>query len=212
VIRAVASAAGISVTGSLPAGTTAYLDGEWVPPGRSGVCPAVVATPDGEIRWSSQARSYPLVGDVDTSAATALLLVAREVAEAIGDAPAASVYGSGALARLVRELVANAHATGPADVVIDTTGDPAVLTEACMEVADLGTIVLAGEALGRPLDLDVYPDVHRRGLRIVGVAPPLTDGPPSSSEPLPQWLIPSLCRVVVGQPLPAGALWYGVSW
>ena len=35
-----------------------------------------------------------------------------------------------------------------------------------------GTIVLVGESLGRTAEMNLYPDVHARGLTLVGVEPP----------------------------------------
>jgi threonine dehydrogenase-like Zn-dependent dehydrogenase len=59
---------------------------------------------------------------------------------------------------------------GRPDAVIVTAaaGDPvAVATRAC---ADRGTVVVAGVAPAQ-IDLSLYPDVHRRGLRLVAVGP-----------------------------------------
>jgi hypothetical protein len=148
----------------------------------------------------------------DTCAARALVAVAREVAGVIGAAATVRVRGSGAVARLIRDVLPTTDSMATVEAVVDTTSDPAVLAEECRRVADLGTIVLAGELLDGSVDLDLYPDVHRRGLRVVGVAPPLTDGLLGDGEPLPDWLLPSLCCVAAGDVLPAGAPWYRVTW
>ena len=58
---------------------------------------------------------------------------------------------------------------------MDTTGDPEVIRDSTRRLSAFGILVLVGEVLGRRLDIDLYPDVHQRGLRIVGVAPPLAD-------------------------------------
>jgi threonine dehydrogenase-like Zn-dependent dehydrogenase len=52
--------------------------------------------------------------------------------------------------------------------VIETTGDPAAIRDALQRVADLGTVVLAGPATADPVALDLYADLHVRGLTIVG--------------------------------------------
>jgi hypothetical protein len=212
VIEAEASAAGVTVTGVLPPGSAAYIDADWVPAGRGGACPGVVATPDGQLQWSRGPGHHPAAGVPDTCAALTLVAVAREVTEAIRGAEAVRVRGSGAVARLIRDLVPSTESNTTVDAVVDTTGDLSVLAEEFRRVADLGTIVLAGELLDGSVDLDLYPDVHRRGLRVVGVAPPLTSGIVDNGEPLPDWLLPSLCPVAVGDVLPAGAPWYRVRW
>ena len=51
-----------------------------------------------------------------------------------------------------------------------------MIVDATRRVADLGTIVLVGEALGRTADMNLYADVHVRGLTLVGVSPPLQHG------------------------------------
>ncbi len=53
--------------------------------------------------------------------------------------------------------------------MIETTGDPEAVVAATRRLSDLGTIVLAGEPLDRRLRIDLYDDVHVRGLRLVGV-------------------------------------------
>ncbi|MGH9062435.1 MAG: hypothetical protein ACRD0L_00370, partial [Acidimicrobiales bacterium] len=68
-----------------------------------------------------------------------------------------------------RALARHGRAAG----IVDTTGRPAVVVGATCRLADLGTLVLAGEWLGSPMPIDLYRDVHRRGLRLVGVGRPL---------------------------------------
>jgi hypothetical protein len=56
------------------------------------------------------------------------------------------------------------------DVVILADGPVGLLADAMKACRTRGTVVLAG-TYGEPLDLDLYVDVHRRGLRIACVAP-----------------------------------------
>jgi hypothetical protein len=79
------------------------------------------------------------------------------------------VTGDGALAQLLRDRGLDGDAVQPPLAVIETTGRGPELTAACAEVADGGTVVLAADA-PEPLDIDLYRDVHRRGLVLIGVS------------------------------------------
>ena len=81
---------------------------------------------------------------------------------------AAEVVGAGALADALRARL-RAPGTPPA-AIVDTTGDPAALADALARVDDLGTVVLAGPPPGEPVALDLYADLHVRGLTLIGVA------------------------------------------
>jgi threonine dehydrogenase-like Zn-dependent dehydrogenase len=85
------------------------------------------------------------------------------------------VVGTGALADEVRRLLLRERVRLPrADerptAIIETTGKPAALETALQRVDDLGTVVLAGPLPTRPLALDLYADLHVRGLTLVGVS------------------------------------------
>jgi threonine dehydrogenase-like Zn-dependent dehydrogenase len=121
------------------------------------------------------------------------------------------VVGTGAVAYVVRHRhAARRDEQGRPDVVVDLTGDPEVIRDAVRTVADLGTVVLAGSAMPPSLDLDTYPDLHVRGLRLVGVPmataadQPLT-APCAEESPGPP------AEVGLGVPVPAGARWYRIS-
>jgi hypothetical protein len=90
------------------------------------------------------------------------------------------------------------------------TGDPATIVEATRIVDDLGTVVLAGDTLGRRLDLDCYVDVHARGLTVIGV--PLLALAATSAAAFGDYeavVPPAVVRP--GQSIPGGALWYRVE-
>ena len=111
------------------------------------------------------------------AAAFVFLAVAEDAAAAVKAISPQSVEiaGRGLIAQQVRLLV-GAPSETPVErpqAIVDTTGDPSVIAHATRRVADLGTVVLAGEPLGRQFELNLYPDVHVRGLTLVGVAPPL---------------------------------------
>jgi threonine dehydrogenase-like Zn-dependent dehydrogenase len=89
---------------------------------------------------------------------------------------AVEVTGDGLVAAEARRLLEEegrlAAGDDPPDAIVETTGDPAAIAAATARVADMGTVALAGEPLGRTLSLDVYTDVHVRGLRLVGIGRP----------------------------------------
>lgn len=82
------------------------------------------------------------------------------------------IVGEGPLADELRARLgdrARLHPDGPS-AIIDTTGDAAAVVSALQRVDDLGTVVLAGPQRSKPVALDLYADVHVRGLTIIGVA------------------------------------------
>jgi threonine dehydrogenase-like Zn-dependent dehydrogenase len=93
---------------------------------------------------------------------------------------AIEVVGRGALADEVRRLLAARVGSSRADqrpsIVIETTGEAAQLEAALRRVDDLGTVVLAGPQPVGPLTVDLYPDLHVRGLTLVGVTPAASEG------------------------------------
>jgi hypothetical protein len=99
--------------------------------------------------------------------------VADAVIAALPAEGAVEVTGEGELAAELRSLLR--QRTGDArdrvGAAIDTTGDPAVLAGLLTRLADLGTLVLAGPPAPAPPALDLYADLHVRGLTIVGIPP-----------------------------------------
>lgn len=88
------------------------------------------------------------------------------------------VTGDGELATEVRGALAAVTDSQPRNAgrpagapacIVDTTGQPEVIEAALTRLADLGLLVLAGPV--SELALDLYPDVHVRGLRLVGIEP-----------------------------------------
>ena len=97
---------------------------------------------------------------------------ARSAAAAVpAGARRVDVVGDGALAARLRESLPAPSSTGAPDAIVETTGDPAAIADALRRLDDLGTLVLAGPAPRGPVALDLYADLHVRGLTVVGVAP-----------------------------------------
>jgi hypothetical protein len=199
---------GLTFAGSLPRGLVAYIDAEWVRPEATERIPAILVPAD---------------GDSDTAALHALASIADAAARAAASWPVRAegpteVWGRGAVALAAgRALGVQARDRAlrgerPA-AVVETTGDPDRINEATRVLADLGTLVLVGEALGRHLSLNLYADVHSRGLRIVGIPTARTlhdqrDGPAPHGVDV---LLESLAKVQFGTPLPDSAAWFRLS-
>jgi hypothetical protein len=176
----VTTSAGLALQAELPDDGFAYVDGDVVVPELADGVPALLVEAR-SARWSRGPEvELPAGMAADRAAQLAFGSVARDAVRAVDASGRTEVIGKGVVAAMVRRLVPRASGggsdrDGPPRTIVDTTGDPAVLEPATRRLADLGTLVLAGEPLGRRLSLDLYPDVHRRGLRLVGVAPPLAD-------------------------------------
>lgn len=200
--------------GGLPEGSIAYVDADWVPAG-GGAAPALVVAADGAVTWSGRPGAAPL-GALSREGAAGLVLeaLARAAAEAAGEVPAGlvSVPGRGIVARWIRETLGTDGGThGRPRVVVDTTADAETLRSATAAVEDLGTVVLAAGAGERTISFDFYPDVHVRGLRILGVAPRLENvlrDAPADAGRLDQAVREAECLVRDGQPAPRGACLY----
>jgi hypothetical protein len=209
---------------ALPPGSVAYVDRDWLPTS-SGEVPSLVATPEGALAWcAGPPVQVPGTLDSDTAATLALLAVAQAAVAAVeGVSPdSIEVTGSGLIALQVQALLGN-HS--PDDdrstpfeqprAIIDTTGDPRVIVEATRRIAELGTVVLVGESLGRTAEMNLYPDVHVRGLTLVGVTPPLQHASAlfartNADDPLVESCRAALVGVIAGTPLSPGAAWYRV--
>ncbi|HEX6652234.1 MAG TPA: hypothetical protein VF072_05785 [Thermoleophilaceae bacterium] len=58
-----------------------------------------------------------------------------------------------------------------AEPVVETTGEPVAVEAALRDAPDLGIVVLAGPVPDRPPPVDLYGDLHVRGLTVVCVPP-----------------------------------------
>lgn len=90
-----------------------------------------------------------------------------------GAAPVA-ITGESALAQALRARLggeSSVAAEARPGVVVETTGQADAIRAALEHVADLGTVVLAGPLGPGPIALDLYADLHLRGLTVVAVPP-----------------------------------------
>jgi threonine dehydrogenase-like Zn-dependent dehydrogenase len=186
----------------------------------------LVAPAEGTLAWcESPPVAVPGTLDSDTAAILALLSVAQAVVAAVEHVlpNAIEIAGHGLIARQLRELLEAPSAKGgrstrleQPDAIVDTTGDPRIVVDATRRVAELGTVVLVGESLGRRAEMNLYPDVHVRGLTLVGIAPPLKRAEAlfaqtDADDPLVASCRDALVHVDAGTPLPPGATWYRIS-
>jgi hypothetical protein len=221
VIRAEITDAGVALVADLPPGSHAYVDRDWVP-ASSGDVAALAVTLDGRMAWRDDP---PVEGsrDVDpvTKAARVLLAVAQDAAAAVEGVGPVAITGRGLVARRVRALVAGRLGLERGErprAIVETTGDPRAILDATRCVAELGIVVLAGESHGRgAVELDFYPDVHVRGLTLVGIAPPLQDARNAATEPEPveasvlAWCLDGLAEVRSGSLVSDDAAWSCVT-
>lgn len=213
---------GLGLIGELDGGV-AYVDADWPSPSGAGRVPTLVTRRDGSIVWTGIGAAEWGASELEAEARVAVCF-ARVVREAVAAARAydlegrrVAVTGRGFLASLIRvELGDLMFGESRPGAVIDTTGDRSLIEPSVAEVADGGLVVMAGEPPGGVLPLDLYRDVHVRGLTLVGVSP-LRDGnaggdldPPAVDEELPR-LRKALVDGTLGRPLPLGALLYRLS-
>ena len=103
----------------------------------------------------------------DARSVDAVLAAARE------GPPPVEVHGSGPVAEQLRaqlglagELLSERPGT-----VVETSGELAGVERAMQRVEDLGTVVLAGPPVGPDEAIDLYANLHVRGLTLIGVGP-----------------------------------------
>jgi hypothetical protein len=194
---------GVVLIADLPPGRVAFVDGDAVDHADGDPVDAIVLEDD---------------EDAPLRAAHAFAAVAEAVVEVLRGQPAGrvEVAGNGLLARLVRTPLGTRAASGPGDVppvaIVDTSGSPERIADALRRLDELGTLVLAGQASGTDLRLNLYTDLHRRSLTVAGVPAPVLDGnPPDNRQPPPDWAQAECRRVPVGARVPPGACWYLVE-
>lgn len=108
--------------------------------------------------------------------------VCREACEVLSSVPPAriEVLGQNSLGNELRRRLgagaprsprrARLHRHAAPLAVVETTGTAAAVTSALTRVATGGTVVLAGERVSPKLPVNLYPDVHVRGVRMIGVS------------------------------------------
>lgn len=203
---------GAIAVGGVDDGAEAYVDADWIRLGRH--APALVVSADGALSFGGRVLAPRRRGDAARSVLAGLIQQALERVALI-EGPV-EVTGSGVVAQGVRLKLGPRNAvrmeTAPA-AVVDTTGAPATIAGALGRLRQLGTLVLAGEPLDRDFTLDLYPDVHVRGLHVVGVETLLAGdvlGPEPDPE-LDELLDRTLAHATLGELLDVRAPWYCIT-
>ena len=101
-------------------------------------------------------------------------LAAASVAAAASGPRPVEVAGSGELAAAIRAQLGGGDGS-PEErpgTIVETTGEVAGIQAALARVRDLGLVVLVVPPAPDAPDLDLYADLHVRGLTVVGVAQP----------------------------------------
>lgn len=184
-IRAVAEGSRATLEAELEPGARAYVDADWIPREGSAELPVILA--------AGLAEASAVFGGIVDQAMDALAGI---------PADAVALTGRGVVAAELRRRLGIASSPPEPSAIVETTGDPGVIEDATRRLANFGTLVLAGEPGGRTLDLDLYRDVHVRGLRVVGIERTPTPSPTSLPDPV---------AVHTGEPLPDGAEWFVLS-
>ena len=99
-------------------------------------------------------------------------LAAAALAVAAAGPRPVEVVGSGELAAAIRAQLGGGQGRSEElpGTIVETTGEVAGIQAALARVRDLGLVVLAvAPAPGAP-DIDLYADLHVRGLTVAGVA------------------------------------------
>lgn len=197
--------------GDLEPGSEAYVDADWLV-GRTGwAVPALVARGGSLIRSWDGATSTYTAATAQAGVTGVFWIVAEAAAVRARAADRPAVAGAGVVAALVRHFLGlvDSPDTVGGDLIIEPRSDRASLEESTGRVSDLGTVVLAGVA-DSAFTFDLYPDVHVRGLRLVGLPLPLDLSPAAGFEPsLPPAI--ELATARLDEPIPDGASWYRIT-
>ena len=181
---------GTRLQADLDRDTYAFIDSDALATGRARLDALVIANPSAR--------------EATSAALGAAEMVAREVAAlAMAHDLRIKTIGNGIVATLVEELVGSG---GRTEGLAVTSSDPAMIRRALEIAPDLGFVIVAA-SFCEPVGLDVYGDIHRRGLTVRGVKPfarrEACVGPVRPDlEPL---------QVSVGEVFNPGALWYRLA-
>lgn len=184
----------------------AFVDRDWLQGLTDGVIAALAIDADGQLHYRDR-QVGGKDGSPEREAAAIMSAFVEDLLAAVMDADRryVEVTGGGLVAAELRgRLAAAPRGEEPPSVVVELTGRQAELLRATRELAPGGLLVLAGESAAG-IDLDVYADVHRRGLQVLGVPLPV-----SGRRDRPEGTLPEPVPVRSGEPLPPG-LWYCVT-
>lgn len=151
----------------------------------------------------------------DEQAAALLLARARRIVRAIPDGACSVELTSpnGILAWILgRMLDLRPSVTRPA-LIIDVTGSGRLLADAIDRLDDGGTLLATDHDPTSPMTVDPYPDLHSRGLHLIGVSATLTapDLDSAAESPELSFVLDRLRTVREGDPPDHDGLWFRVQ-
>ena len=173
----------------LDPGVTAFVDREWALRGQA--VPALLIGPNDNVAWWNghavqHRRDEPADGGADPLG-KAISIVRALAAASVSALPtdsrgAVEITGSGVVAHTMEAMLGGRPWTPPTNgqppdlsseplAAVDTTGSAAVIMNVAQRLVDCATLVLAGPDTFEPNPVNLYEDVHRRSLRLVGIAP-----------------------------------------
>lgn len=181
-----------------PDASEIFVDVDWLR--GSGAAPCLYVH-EGALRASWDDNGQISVEGTPTIdvAGRVLTAIARRALSAVSTVTGSvEVIGDGAVAALVRGGVRAREDSGPPAAVIDCVGDVGAIEDALRRLDDLGTLVVAGVSTPDSLTIDLYPDLHVRSLRLVGVDVLVGDEMSLDRGMPPEVLLTTLCDVGAG--------------
>jgi hypothetical protein len=192
-----------------PDAAEVFVDADWIHDSEDAPC---LYVRDGVLGASWVVGGGIAIGQLPAEeAAGRLLAVTAERAVSVVSQVTGpvEVVGHGAVALLAREgLRQPGRGPGAPAAIIDCSGDPDAIREGVRRLDDLGTLVLAGAGTPNLLEIDLYPDVHVRGLRLVGLGVDLDDEAVLVRGMLPNSLRTTLCEVGAGDGVEERCTWF----
>ena len=134
------------------------------------------------------ARQLAQIGGAATAAGVDLIDARLEIARRHG-----ATHVINPSREPLRETVRQSTDGHGAGVVIEATGNPAVINDALKVAAEMGRVILLGSPRGR-VEIDPYTDIHHKGLTIIGAHARTTAKPPNAYNP---WTMSEHYRLAV---------------
>lgn len=197
----------LETIGTWPTDTVAFVDAEWLAGTPLDAAVLVLLVNGSELTFGERRFAATSAASPEVLALAALLEVADDAVQlALTSSPGpVTVTGRGIIAELVRRRLPTASPEPSPAVIVDTTGDAETIAQAASDLADGGTLIVAGELAGRALPMNLYTDVHRRGLLVTGAQSLLGSFPSAAAQSAAADMLPGVAPRYLesGRSLPA---------
>lgn len=140
----------------------------------SSAAPDVLRVSGDTLHWLSATTPIRQLDDDSPTRAAAVILIslAASAVQMCKSARRVLVTGDGLVAETTRSSLTATRCHEEAyDAVIETTGDEEIIRSALERLPPFGLLILTAPSPKPPI-INLYPDVHVRGVKIAGVAPP----------------------------------------